>query len=110
MQQAFQPNYAVLAAESPDDFKGIADFAAEYKAVDNKRLSIFVKFRLQAADDEYRRSARSAGLTGGNHGNNICKHLIERGYDHEAKNLISGLAVVAGVTAYMLKDETNRQN
>ena len=26
------------------------------------------------------------------------------------KNLISGLAVVAGVTAYMLKDETNRQN
>lgn len=25
------------------------------------------------------------------------------------KNLISGLAVVAGVTAYMLKDETNRQ-
>ncbi|MCA1183957.1 thioredoxin domain-containing protein [Bacillus licheniformis] len=36
LQQAFQPNYAVLAAESPDDFKGIADFAAEYKAVDNK--------------------------------------------------------------------------
>ncbi|MCY8225545.1 thioredoxin domain-containing protein [Bacillus haynesii] len=36
LQQAFQPNYAILAAESPDDFKGIADFAAEYKAVDDK--------------------------------------------------------------------------
>ncbi|MGR3286973.1 hypothetical protein [Bacillus sonorensis] len=36
LQQAFQPNYAVLAAESPDDFKGIADFAADYKAIDDK--------------------------------------------------------------------------
>lgn len=36
MQQAFQPNYAVLAAESPGDFKGIADFAADYKAIDDK--------------------------------------------------------------------------
>ncbi|MFN2746371.1 thioredoxin domain-containing protein [Bacillus sp. z60-18] len=36
LQQAFQPNYAILAAESPDDFKGVAEFAAEYKAVDGQ--------------------------------------------------------------------------
>ncbi|MBU8785804.1 DUF255 domain-containing protein [Bacillus glycinifermentans] len=36
LQHAFQPTYAVLAAESPEDFKGVADFAADYKAIGDK--------------------------------------------------------------------------
>ncbi|KKB75538.1 MULTISPECIES: thioredoxin domain-containing protein [Bacillus] len=36
LQHTFQPTYAVLAAGSPDDFKGVADFAADYKAIGDK--------------------------------------------------------------------------
>jgi len=36
LQQSFNPNYSILVAETPEEFKGIVDFASDYKIIDGK--------------------------------------------------------------------------
>ncbi|NPC91353.1 thioredoxin domain-containing protein [Bacillus sp. WMMC1349] len=36
LQQAFQPQYAILVAETPNDFQGIAEFATDYHSIEDK--------------------------------------------------------------------------
>ncbi|MFS0621471.1 thioredoxin domain-containing protein [Priestia megaterium] len=41
LQKSFKPNYSILATEKPEDFKGLAEFASQYK-INSGNITVYI--------------------------------------------------------------------